>query len=110
VEILLGDTQSSIAIGITTPFTMQQGASKDTLDPKDSKTLAPIMILLSKEAKHLEVFRDGSLQLMMLDGKELTVSKGGSAEAWFTSGTEQLESLETEKDSVSPKRQKKVRA
>jgi len=89
---------------------MQQGAQKERLDPKDSKTLAPIMILLSQEAKDLEVFRDGSLKLTMLDGKELTVSKDGSAEAWFTSGTERLQSLEADKDSDSGKRQKKVRA
>lgn len=68
------------------------------------------MILLSKEAKHLEVYRDGSLKLMMMDGMELTVSKGASAEAWFTSGTEQLEALDMEKDSSPPKKQKKVRA
>jgi hypothetical protein len=52
------------------------------------------MLLLNSEAKYLEVFRDGSLKLAMSDGKTLTVTKSGTAEAWFASGAEHLQGLE----------------
>jgi hypothetical protein len=108
LEILLGDDQSSIAVGISAPFSMRQNGREQTINLKESKTLAPILVLLNKEAKYLEVFRDGSLKLVMDDGKALSVSKDGTSEAWFANGTERLAELPAE--TPTPKQKPTVRA
>lgn len=94
VEILLAEPQGSIAIGISKPFSMRQNGKEQTLDLKDSKSLAPVLVLINKEANYLDIYRDGSLKLTMCDGRTLSVNKDGGTDAWFTSGAEKLEAVE----------------
>lgn len=98
VEILLGETQGSIAISISSPFSLRHSSRTQSIDLAETKSLAPVLLLLNKEAKYLEVFRDGSLKLAMADGRTLTVSKAGTAETWFASGTEHLQELQPAKE------------
>lgn len=107
VEILLADSQSSIALGISAPFTLKQNSRTQTLDLREPKGLAPLLVLLDKEADFLEVFRDGSLKLVMASKSILGVSKEGPSDAWFASGTEALTELEDSAE--EPKKRRRAR-
>jgi hypothetical protein len=83
VEITLEDSHSSIAMGISAPFSVSTGKKKTHLDPTETIGLEPLLKLVNQEATLIDMYEDGSVKLVLASGNFVSIPKDSLSESWL---------------------------
>jgi hypothetical protein len=93
--------EGSAEIRCSAPFTLRQpSGSERTIDPSETETLAPLLVLLRRRVESLTITRDGELTVAFSGGTSVVVAatrpsgaSGRRAVGWEVQGGGALEGM-----------------
>jgi hypothetical protein len=88
--LLIDMPGSSLRITIETTCTLHIDSHSESMEPKESKSMAPLLPLLRHPLSSLIVFRNGLLILKFKNRTELHVAKDEQYESWNAVGNGDL--------------------